>query len=119
MALFLFTLNRWVSLNNWGAATFFTSSNGLFQTARLNDVDPQAWLGDVQIETFHSVSGRSWTTMETIIAAGVLPPAYIRSGTGIARSCSPLTIVRRNTSAQTARRCRSVSSFSFLIGYLW
>src|SRR2546423_884993 len=43
-ALFLFTLNRWVSLNNWGAATFFTSSNGLFQTARLN-----GWVWQPQI----------------------------------------------------------------------
>lgn len=48
-----------------------------------------------------------------------LYPLYIRSGTGIPSSSSAPTIVLRNTSAHTARRCRSASSFSLRIGYLW
>src|SRR5437870_1815798 len=43
---------------------------------------------------------------------------YILSGTGIASKSSADRIVRRKTSAHTARRCRSASSFSFMIGYL-
>jgi hypothetical protein len=49
--------------------------------------------------------------------AVILP--YMRSGIGIPSRSSAPTIVFRNTSAQTARRCRSASSFSLRIGYLW
>ena len=45
--------------------------------------------------------------------------SHILAGTGIANSSSARTIVRRNTSAHAARRWRSSSSFSFMIGYLW
>lgn len=43
---------------------------------------------------------------------------HILSGTGMPRSPIAPTIVRRNTSAQTARRWRSAGSFSLRIGYL-
>ncbi len=44
---------------------------------------------------------------------------YIRSGTGIPMRSSEAIIVRRNTSAHTARRWRSAGSGSLRIGYLW
>ena len=44
---------------------------------------------------------------------------YILAGNGIPRSSQAPVMVRRKTSAQTARRWRSSGSFSFMIGYLW
>ena len=46
-------------------------------------------------------------------------PLHILAGTGMPSRARPPTIVRRNTSAHTARRCLSASSASVMIGYLW